>query len=307
MIRTAALTALSFAAFLAACPALFGQVSTSLPSQPIGPGDLIQIQVLNFPEFTRALRVSADGSVTLPLLRAPLNVQGKLPVEVESQVRDVLRNEELVVNPSVSVTVVEYTSRPVSVIGAVKNPLIFQAVGKVTLSEAIIRAGGFSPEAGPELLLTTGGATRHILVRDLLQSDNNESNLILTGHEEIRVPPAGRLYVLGDVHTPGSYPVLDRTDTTILKAISLSGGLGPSHAKEIYVIRRDEVSGTKHQIPINLEAILHQQAADYPLVPDDILFIPDNRKRRDTLAILDRILAFGTAVGSGILIYTAAR
>lgn len=281
--------------------------TTALPSQPIGPGDLIQIQVLNFPEFTRALRVTSDGTVGLPLLREPLTVRGKLPVEVESQLRDLLRSEELVVNPSVSVTVVEYASRPISVIGAVKNPLIFQAVGRVTLSDAIIRAGGFSPEAGPELLLTANGTTRHILVRDLLQSDTNEANLLLTGHEEIRVPPAGRLYVLGDVRTPGSYPVLDRTDTTILKAISLSGGLSPSHSKEIYVIRRDEVSGTKHQIPINLHAILHLQAADYPLLPDDILYIPDNRARRDTLAILDRIVTFGTAIGTGVIVYTAAK
>ena len=105
----------------------------------------------------------------------------------------------------------------------------------------------------------------------------------------------------------GLIPVLDQTDTTVLKALSLSGGLGASYSKEAYVIRRDEVSGTKHQIPINLHAILHREAPDYPLIPDDILFVPDNRKRRDTLAILDRILTFGAAVGSGIIIYSAGR
>jgi len=288
----------------------------SLPAQRLGPDDLVSVQVLNFPEFSRAVRVSPDGTINLPLLRAPLAVRGKLPVEVESQIRDTLRNEDLVVNPTVSVTVEEYASRPISVLGAVKTPLIFQAVGRVTLSDAVIRAGGFTAEAGPELLVSRrtpempaeeAVPTRHILIRDLLSSDSNEANLVLTGHEEIRVPAAGRLFVLGDVRTPGSYPVLDQTDTTVLKALSLSGGLGSSPSKEAWVIRRDELTGTKHQISIDLRAILERRTADYPLLPDDILFVPDNRKRKETLAILDRIVTFGAAIGTGLIIYSAGR
>ena len=304
-------------ALLLSLPVAFAQQSTgALPSQPLGPGDLVQISVLNFPEFTRAVRISAEGAITLPLLKGPVPVRGKLPLEVEGQLRDTLRNEDLVVNPSVSVTVIEYSSRPVSVLGAVKMPVIFQAIGRVTLSDAIIRAGGFAADAGPELLFSRhapdspageASPTRHILIRRLLESDSDESNLLLTGHEEIRVPPAGRMYILGDVRNPGSYPVLDQTDTTVLKALSLSGGLGPSPAKEAWVIRRDDVTGTKHRIPIDLHAILARSAADYPLVPDDILFIPDNRRRRETLAILDRLVTFGAAIGTGIIIYSAGR
>jgi polysaccharide export outer membrane protein len=319
------LIAVSTALLLATCFSASAQSGSSSqgfqngstqPSQPLGPDDLVQVQVLNFPEFSRAVRVSADGSVTLPLVRKPLSIRGKLPVEVEALIRDTLRSEDLVVNPTVSVTVVEYASRPVSVIGSVRTPLIFQAVGRVTLSDAIIRAGGFTPDAGPELLLTRQAPdlapdqirpTRHILIRTLLQSDSNEANVLLTGHEEIRVPPAGKLYVLGDVKAPGQYPVTDQTDTTVLKVLSLSGGLGSSPAKEAWVIRRDEVTGTKHQIPIDLHAILARQVADYPLIPDDILFIPDNRKRKETLAILDRIVTFGAAIGTGLIIYSAGR
>jgi len=311
MLQTAVLTALVLTAQFDAT----AQTGT-LPSQRLGTDDLIQVQVLNFPEFSRAVRVGSDGTINLPLLRQPLTVRGKLPVEVETQVRDTLRQEDLVVNPTVTVTVVEYASHPVSVIGAVKTPLIFQAVGLVTLSDAIIRAGGFTAEAGPEILLTRrvpdGPSdqvipTRHILIRNLLQSDTNEANVVLTGHEEIRVPPAGKLYVLGDVRTPGQYSVVDQTDTTVLKALSLSGGLGPSPSKEAYVIRRDEITGTKHPIAINLRGILERRVADYPLIADDILYVPDDRKRKDTLAILDRIVTFGAAIGTGLIIYSAGR
>lgn len=306
---------LAAAFILSAQTSALAQTGT-LPSQRLGTDDLVQVQVLNFPEFSRSVRVGPDGNIGLPLLRQPLSVRGKLPVEVETQLRDTLRSEDLVVNPTVTVTVVEYASHPVSVIGAVKTPLIFQAIGRVTLADAIIRAGGFTAEAGPEILLTRrvpdapadqASPTRHILIRNLLQSDQNEANVVLTGHEEIRVPPAGKLYVLGDVRTPGPYPVQDQTDTTVLKALSLSGGLGPSPSKEAWVIRRDDVTGTKQRIPINLRAILERRMADFPLIPDDILFVPDDRRRKDTLAILDRIVTFGAAIGTGLIIYTAGR
>ncbi len=287
-----------------------------MPVQRLGPDDLVSIQVLNFPEFSRAVRVSPDGTINLPLLKAPLSVRGKLPVEVESQIRDTLRNEDLVVNPAITVTVEEYASRPISVLGAVKTPVIFQAVGRVTLSDAIIRAGGFTAEAGPELLVSRRTPdmtaeepvpTRHILIRDLLSSDSNQANIVLTGHEEVRVPAAGRLFVLGDVRNPGSYPVPDQTDTTVMKALSLSGGLGSSPSKEAWVIRRDELTGTKRQIPIELRAILELRADDYALLPGDILFVPNNRRRKETLAILDRLLAFGAVVGAGLIFYSAGR
>ena len=303
--------------------ALMGQTAqpqapqgAGLPSQRLGPDDLISIQVFNFPEFSRTVRVAKDGTIQLPLVKTPITAVSKFPIEIESAVADALRSQDLVVNPTVTVTVIEYSSRPISVLGAVKTPVTFQAIGRVTLMDAIIRAGGVQPEAGPEILVTrrtpemdekAPGFTQHISVRTLMSSENNEANILLTGHEEIRVPVAGRVYVLGDVKVPGSYPVQDLSDTTVLKALSLSGGVGGSASKEAYIIRRDEISGTKQQIPIELRALLDRRVPDYPLLPDDILYVPDNRKRRETLVILDRLATFGAAIGSGLVIVNAGR
>jgi polysaccharide biosynthesis/export protein len=287
----------------------------SLPVQKLGPDDLIQIQVFNFPEFSRAARISANGTIQIPLVKEPVHVAGEIPSEVEAQIADVLRAAELVVNPAVTVSVVEYGSRPVTVAGAVKAPLIFQAVGRVTLIDAITRAGGLGADAGPEILVNRRPAegstqpmfTQHINAHLLFSEDGHESNIVLSGGEEIRVPMAGKVYVVGDVKASGAFPVTDNSDTTVLKVLSLAGGVGPYVSKEAYIIRRDEVTGTKQRIQIDLKGILKQKTPDYPLLADDIFFVPDDSKRKQTDLVLDRLSQYGAAIVTGLVIFTVGR
>ncbi len=129
--------------------------SANLPSQPIGPEDLISIQVYDAPEVSRSVRVSADGTIRLPMLKNTVRVQGLLPKDIETLVGEALQREKILVDPFVTVSIVEFHSRPISVSGAVKSPIIFQAIGNVTLVDALGRAGGLIPDqAGPEILVT---------------------------------------------------------------------------------------------------------------------------------------------------------
>jgi polysaccharide export outer membrane protein len=289
---------------------------TSLPVEKLGPNDLIQIQVFGFPEFSRVARISENGTIQLPLVKQPIPVAGKLPPEIESVIADTLRSAELVVNPAVTVSILEYGSHPVTVAGAVKNPTLFQAVGHVTLIDAITRAGGLAQEAGPEILVnrrpTAGNEgkpiiTQHINAHVLFSEDGGESNILLTGGEEIRVPQVGKVYVLGDVKGTGAFPVTDNSDTTVLKVLSLAGGVGAYFSAEAYIIRRDEITGTKHRIPIDLKGILKQKVPDYPLLADDIFFVAEDNKRRTTNLILDRLSTYGAAIATGLIIYTAGK
>jgi polysaccharide export outer membrane protein len=298
-------------------PALAQQAAgTSLPVQKLGPDDLIQIQVFGFPEFSRAARISASGTIQLPLVKQPIAIAGKIPSEIETEISETLKNAELVVNPAVTVSILEYGSHPVTVAGAVKIPVLFQAVGRVTLIDAITRAGGLAIDAGPEILInrrpTAGNEgkptiTQHINAHLLFSEDGGESNIVLLGGEEIRVPTAGKVYVLGDVKGSGAFPVTDNSDTTVLKVLSLAGGVGSYSSAEAYIIRRDEVTGTKRRIAIDLKGILKQKVADYPLLADDIFFVPDDTKRRQTALILDRLSTYGAAIATGLIIYTAGK
>ena len=292
------------------------QVLTNLPGQRIGANDLIALSVYGAAELSRTVRVNAEGLIRLPMLKQLVRAEGLLPEELEVTVAAALRTEQLLVNPAVTVTVVEYYSRPISVAGAVRRPVTFQAVGKVTLLDALSRAEGLSTEAGPEILVTrsqpgpTGDSValvQRIPVKGLIDSADPELNLRLTGGEEIRVPDAGKVFVVGNVRRPGSYPVADTADTTVLKLLALSEGLAPFATKTAYIYRREAASGAKNEIPIELRNILDRKSPDVPLEPNDILYIPDNRVRRIGITALERIIGFGGATASGVLIYGTRR
>jgi len=284
----------------------------NLPAQKIGPNDLIAVSVYDAPELTRTVRVGADGLIRLPMLKQRLKAVGLLPAELEQLIAQALSAEQILVDPVVTVTVVEYHSRPISVMGAVKNPVTFQAIGAVSLLEALTRAGGLSPEAGPEILVTRTqpGAdgtpvtvTQRVATKALIDAADPEANVKLYGGEEVRVPEAPKVYVVGNVKKPGAYPVQDSTETTVLRMLAMAEGLAPYAGKQAYIIRRDERTGARHELPIELKKILERKAPDVPLVANDILYVPDNSGRRATVNVLDRVAGFGAATASGVLIW----
>ena len=127
-------------------------------------------------------------------------------------------------------------------------------------------------------------------------------NLRLTGNEEVRVPVAGKIFVLGNIHKPGAFPVRDPADNTVLKMVALSEGLMPFSMKIAYIVRRQE--GEKpREIPVELAKIMERKSPDVPLEVGDILYVPDNKTRRSTMSIIDRVAGFGASTASGVLIW----
>jgi polysaccharide biosynthesis/export protein len=283
----------------------------NLPAQRIGPSDLVAVAVYDAPELTRTVRVGADGLMRLPMLKQRIKAEGLMPGELETVIASALVAEGLIVDPFVTVTIAEYNSRPISVAGAVKQPLTFQASGPVSLLEAITKAGGLAPEAGPEILVsraqsgsdgTVTALVQRILVKGLIDAADPALNISLIGGEEIRVPEAGRVYVIGNVKKPGAFAVQDGLESTVLKMLALSEGLMPYASKDAYIYRR-EANGSKNEIEIPLNRIMERKAPDATLLANDILYVPDNKGRRMTLGALEKVLAFGAGAGTA-LIYT---
>ena len=282
----------------------------NLPAQRIGVDDLVAVSVYRSPELTRTVRVDAEGGITLPLLAEPVPAAGLMPKELEVGIADALKRGGILVNPIVEVTVAEYASRPVSVMGAVKKPLTFQAVGRVTLLDALARAEGLAPDASQEILVTlprpdpaTPALVRRIPVKALIDRADPALNLTLTGGEEIRVPQAGFIFVVGNVHKPGAYPIPDPKHATVLKLLAMSEGLAPYARKLAYIYRDDPSTGAKHEIEIELARIMKRQSPDVPLRINDILYLPDNTGKRATLKVLDRAATFAAGTVSGMLIW----
>jgi polysaccharide export outer membrane protein len=288
-----------------AAPAL----ANVLPAQTIGPDDLISIVVADCPELSRSFRVSSDGTLALPLLGHRISAAGLMPVELEDKLATELIDMEIMVTPIVSVSVAEYRSKPVSVVGAVRTPLTFQAMRDTTLLDAIARAGGLSPEAGPEILLTrkqtepngtVKSTIQRIALKGLMEADP-ELNVRLQGGEEIRVPEVGKIFVAGNVKMPGAFPMQDNSDTTLLKALALSQGLLPYSAKLAYIYRRDPVTNKRIEMPVELRRIMARKSPDIPIVADDIIYIPENSGKKLAGSALDRIVGTGSSVAAAMV------
>ncbi len=281
----------------------------NLGFEPVGAGDLIYISVTGSPELSRSARVTVDGKLILPLVREGVPVAGLTPAKIADAVAAELVKEKLLVEPIVSAAVLEYRSRRVSVVGAVRMPANFQAVGEMRLLDAIARAQGFAPDAGPEVIVSfpngEGGekSPLHIPLRALVAAKDPSLNIVLQGGEEIRVPEAPKLFVVGNVKMPGSYPLADPEGSTILKALALSQGSLPFTAKRVYIYRLVAATGKRDEIPVELRQILHRKSPDVALQANDILYIPDNPKMRLSAATLDRMAGFGSSVGSGLVIW----
>jgi len=206
--------------------------------------------------------------------------------------------------------VAEYNSRPISVMGAVRKPVTFQATSPVTLLDALARAEGLSADAGPEILVShiqpgpDGGPvslSRRVPVKALIDAADPEMNLKLAGGEEVRVPEAGKIFVVGNVKRPGAFPLQDNSESTVLKMLALSEGLLPYAGQQAYIYRREAGTNSQNEIPIELKKIIERKAPDAPLLANDILYIPDNKGRRLTISTLDRILMFSGGAATALI------
>jgi polysaccharide export outer membrane protein len=278
------------------------------PSAKIGPDDLLAVTVYDSPDLSRKLRVSSDGTIRLPLLSQPIRAAGLFPEQLEKSVADAFRNEKILVQPSVSVSILQFTSRPISVVGAVRRPITFDASGKVTLVSAITRAEGLTPEAGSEIVVSASdpqnGASvaKTIRVKELMDGNHPDLDVILRGGEEIRIPEAPKIFVMGNIKKPGAYSVQDKTDMTVLKVLALAGGTMPFSQKQAYIYHQ-AADGNRTEVGFDLKAMIDRKAPDIPMQANDMLYVVDNKGKRLTAAALDRIAGFGASTASGLVIF----
>jgi polysaccharide export outer membrane protein len=170
----------------------------------IGSGDTISIDVFDVKELTRDVRVSQTGTIGLPLVPVRLQVKGLTETQAEQKIAEVLEANGLVSHPEVSVSVKDRKSKPITVVGAVPRPMVYQAERPVTLLEVLAEAGGVSADAGDAVIVT-----RPI-------SESPDTSLTPAISNEDVIPPSSQ-----DVTSPSAN-----------SNVSASGGsaVGPSQA-----------------------------------------------------------------------------
>jgi polysaccharide export outer membrane protein len=262
----------------------------------IGSGDLLGIEVFDVPELSRDVRVNETGYISLPLMPSKVRAGGLTPFQLQDKLAELLQTNGLVSTPQVSVSVKEQHSQPITVIGAVKTPMVIQALRKTTLLQALSQAGGISEEAGSTVIVTrnpqdlsdstdigdasTPGApqTFTINLSDVLDSGDSRFNIPLVGGDVVSVPRAGIIYVVGAVVKPGGFLLQNDLDhMTMLKMLSLAGGTTTTaKLKNSVILRKNLSTGQRDQVPVDLSKVMKLKTQDVQMEANDILFVPDS-------------------------------
>jgi polysaccharide export outer membrane protein len=207
----------------------------------VGPDDVLAINVFDQPQLTGKYTVQADGTVTFPLLAKPVKVGGLGTQDIEKSMRELLA-DGILRNPQVGVTVEQYRSQQVTIIGEVRTPQTLEFTGSMLLLTALARAGSTTERAAPEAIVVRATAAgmpvldraaaerlqqtndSGIIHVDLegLQSGVLSANVVLRGGDTVFVPKAATAFVSGHVVSPGEYPV--RKGMTVRQLLSLAGG-----------------------------------------------------------------------------------
>jgi polysaccharide export outer membrane protein len=263
----------------------------------IGSGDLLTIDVFDVPELSRDARVNETGFISLPLMPSKIKASGLTPYQLQDKLAELLQTNGLVSTPQVSVSVKEQHSQPITIIGAVKNPMVIQALRKTTLLQALSQAGGIADDAGSTVVITRNSPaeaadpadpldapppmppqTFTINMADLLESGDSRFDIPLVGGDVVSVPRAGIIYVVGAVQKPGGFLLQNDLDhMTMLKMLSLAGGTtSTAKTKNTVILRKNPDTGKRDQVPVDLGKILHLKSQDIQLEANDILFVPDS-------------------------------
>lgn len=266
----------------------------------IGPQDLLQITFQEAAELSREVRVSADGTVNLPLMER-FSVAGLTLDQAERLIVKKYREGGILNDPHVSVLVKELLSKPITVLGAVRNPGVFQVSGQSRLLRMISQAGGLTDEAGTEIqILRAAAAEGQQVVRittEAVRSGELQANVPVWGGDTINVRPAGAVYVVGAVNRPGRHFLGGQSEgLTVLRVLALSEDLKRTAKPDKAVLIRRGATGELQQVPVDIKKILSQKAPDVALNANDVLFVPDSAGKRAMMRGLDAAIQIATSV-----------
>lgn len=220
--------------------------SAKVSSLVLGIGDAISIQVYGRPELATTTYIAADGSITMPLA-GKVAVGGVSPAVAGQRVATAFQRGNILLDPQVTIFLVQARSQQVSVLGAVQSPGRFVIDAQTSLLDVLAEAGGMREDSDDTVILLRSdknGDPGRIAIdlRTLTQNAAITPMLALRGGDSIYVPVAEPFYVSGEVNTPAMYRL--KSGMSVLQAISLAGGVTPRGSSSRIEIRRRNKDGS---------------------------------------------------------------
>jgi len=246
-------------------------VPTTVPTEAnyeVGPGDLLALEVFGEEDLTLELQVDRDGQVTVPHIGA-LDVGGQTSHQVAASIEQALRDGYLV-DPKVAVRVLEYRSRPFTVVSGVKNAGIYYMMGRTTVLDAIAVAGGSPENSTRARVVRASPQGQQTFDLDLqAMTGGTAEPFVLEPEDQVYVLEPEVVFVTGQVKEEGAVPWLE--GMTAYQALTRAGGPNSvARLRKAYVLRDGQT------LEIDLKAVNKGREADLLLMPGDQLVIPES-------------------------------
>jgi polysaccharide export outer membrane protein len=251
----------------------------------VGGNDVLNIKVYNEPDLTQqGLRVSSDGMITFPFI-GTVQASGRTSAEIEEEITTRLVEGGFFIDPHISVSVSEYRSKKVLALGAVQDPGTYPLRQSVRVLDVLSQAGGIDFERGGNVVTLIReqeleGRNRKLAIqidlRDLLSGEQQATNLYLRDNDVIFVPKAAKIYVVGQVNSPGEY-TLGQARLSLVEAIGQAGGFTRLAARNKVRVVRQTGSGEKTMV-VNVDKIMEGERTgeDVVLQSGDVVVVPES-------------------------------
>lgn len=262
----------------------------------LAPGFMIRLNVLDDSDYSGVFRIDEQGNLTLPVL-GTLHVAGETASEARDAIKSQLLDRQILKDPQVVLTVVEYTAPEVTIIGEVTAPGKYPLLGPRNLVSVLALAGGPTNLAGNEVQITPGdGDLKPMLVHYSKLSDPKKfEDIIVHPGDTVQVRRAGIVYILGAVNRPGGYVMQESGTLNVLQAISLAMGTSMTASTgKIYLLRRN-ADGTEVDMALAYKKISEGKSADVQLHATDVLFVPSSKVKTALSNTHDIFSAAGSA------------
>jgi polysaccharide export outer membrane protein len=188
----------------------------------IGPGDVVEVDLLERTDFSTKAKVGTDGMIQLPYIGA-IAASDRTTQTLSDQIKAALVKGGFFAKPNLSVQVISFASRYVTVLGAVAAPGLVPSDRAYRLSEIIAKVGGVRDTGADYVVVRPAkGPERRYLVKALAIGDVAQDPYVSPG-DTVFSPVAEMFYISGQVRSPGAYPML--ADMTVRIAIGRAGGL----------------------------------------------------------------------------------
>lgn len=242
----------------------------ALADYTLGTGDFVKVTVYGDAELTREIRIAENGILTFPLI-GEVRVGGLSTVEAEKRIAEQLQRGGFIASPQVSVVVIQFLSKTVSVLGGVLKPGRYPVTRPSDVKDMIAEAGGITPEGSEIVTVVRGDKRSEFDLYDVINQHAND-DITVVGGETIYVSSRD-VAVVGQLLRPAKYGIQGGM-RKISDFISVAGG-PTEYAGEI-MFYTTSVSGTPVTEQINIDELFKapNSAHNKQVYPGDVLYVP---------------------------------